>query len=83
VRSQLPGLPALLVQGGDERIALQGEWAEQIWRQPRPRAGLVEFSSSTASHISAEAWAAVDAFRQRMHDRRSDDPDHERALWRA
>nr|WP_198984176.1 hypothetical protein [Herbaspirillum sp. ASV7] len=79
---ELPGLSALLVQGGDERIALQGESGQNKYGvSPAPRAGLVEFSSSTASHISAEAWAAVDAFRQRMHEERSDGPEHERALW--
>ena len=57
---ELPGLSALLVQGGDERIALQGESGQNKYGvSPVPRAGLVEFSSSTSSHISAEAWAAV------------------------
>ncbi len=79
---ELPGLSALLVQGGDERIALQGESGQNKYGvSPAPRTGLVEFSSSTASHISAEAWAAVDAFRQRMHGECSDDPDHQPALW--
>lgn len=79
---ELSGLSALLVQGGDERIALQGEsGCNKYGVKPMPQPQLVEFSSSTASHISPPAWAAVAAFQQRMAQQQSDKPDQSVALW--
>ncbi|WDZ95808.1 hypothetical protein Herbaro_20385 [Herbaspirillum sp. WKF16] len=64
----LPTVAQLLVQGGDDRISLEKDTGiNRYGVSPHPRDRLIEFSSSTASHVSPEAWFAIDEFRQRIN----------------
>ncbi len=62
----LPPTETLLVQGGDARLALDPDDGLNRYGcppSPRPRAGSLEFASSTASTISRPAFAAAGALR--------------------
>ncbi|MFL9924039.1 hypothetical protein PQR62_07180 [Herbaspirillum lusitanum] len=64
---ELPSSSELLVAGGDERIRpLAGQRCNKYGISPGPATASVEFSSSTASHISADAFAAVESLRARL-----------------
>ncbi len=57
----------LLCLGGDARIApAPGGGANRYGCAPRPDAELIGFGSSTASTISADAFAAADSLRRRL-----------------
>jgi hypothetical protein len=63
----LPPVEQLLVEGGDGRVALDAEGvANKYGCSPFPDAGLIAFGSSTASVISAPAYAAAERLRQRL-----------------
>lgn len=63
----LPPTAALLVQGGDQRIEIQpGSHLNKYGCQPFPAADRIAFASSTASQISAGAFAAADRLRDRL-----------------
>lgn len=67
--NNLPSVAQLLVQGGDERIWVNEDTGVNKYGvSPRPYSNQVEFSSSTASHMSPEAWFAVEKFRARIND---------------
>lgn len=60
-------LECLLASGGDTRIATNAETGRNAYGSSlRPIAGEISFSSSTASSISAHAYLAAEAARQRM-----------------
>lgn len=57
----------MLTQGGDERIALlEGRSHNKYFVQPYPALSRIEFSSSTASHVSIEAYGEIGQFKQRL-----------------
>jgi hypothetical protein len=63
----LPPVAELLSMGGDGRIHLDSEsGANRYGCAARPDEGLVAFGSSTASTISADAFAAADHLRARL-----------------
>lgn len=63
----LPSTEALLVSGGDARIALQPvHGVNRYGCRPHPDPGLADFGSSTASTISAHAFAAAGRLRDRL-----------------
>jgi hypothetical protein len=67
VPHKLPPTSALLVSGGDQRIAVQPDsFCNQYGCQPFPAADRIAFASSTATQISAEAFAAADSLRNRI-----------------
>jgi hypothetical protein len=58
---------ALLVQGGDQRIAIAPDsQVNKYGCQPFPAADRIAFASSTASQISAPAFDAADRLRRRF-----------------
>ncbi len=71
-RPGLPGLPpseALLLEGGDTRIALSpGHGTNQYGCQPVPAPAQLAFGSATASVISGPAFAATERLRDRLAD---------------
>ncbi|HEY4317290.1 MAG TPA: hypothetical protein VGN04_06795 [Herbaspirillum sp.] len=63
----MPPTASLLVQGGDQRIAIQpGSQVNKYGCQPFPAADRIAFASSTASQISQEAFNAADRLRERI-----------------
>ena len=62
----LPSTSALLVAGGDTRIALDASGRSVYGSRPWPDPGLVALGSCTASLISAPGYAAADALRTRL-----------------
>jgi hypothetical protein len=67
-QAELPPLEQLLVSGGDDRIAVAADTAANKYGcPPRPDPDLIAFGSSTASVISAPAFAATQALRVRLH----------------
>ena len=65
--SLLPSTATLLVQGGDQRIAIQpGSQVNKYGCQPFPAADRIAFASSTASQISAAAFDAAERLRMRV-----------------
>jgi hypothetical protein len=62
----LPSTAALLVAGGDTRIALDASGRSMYGSRPWPDPGLVALGSCTASLISAPGYAAADALRTRL-----------------
>ncbi len=67
--NRLPIISQLLVQGGDERILVDEQTGTNKYGiSPQPRDSQVEFSSSTASHVSPEAWFAIERFRNRINE---------------
>lgn len=63
--ADLPPTAALLVEGGDRRIALS-DGRNQYGHPASPRPGELAFGSSTASTISEPAFAAAEALRGRL-----------------
>lgn len=66
VQSTLPDTKALLLQGGDARIALGADGTNKYGCAPFPDDAIAAFGSSTASSISANGFAAADRLRQRL-----------------
>jgi hypothetical protein len=63
----LPPTASLLVQGGDQRIAIQpGSQVNKYGCQPFPAADRITFGSSTASQISTGAFDAAERLRARI-----------------
>jgi len=60
---------ALLLQGGDDRIRLlDGETFNKYGCRPYPVADCIDFSSSTASHVSASTYGALELLQHRLKD---------------
>lgn len=71
----LPSTTALLVQGGDHRIAIQpASQANKYGCQPFPAPDRIAFASSTASQISASAFDAAERLRARIGAAMEDKP---------
>lgn len=71
----LPSTAALLVQGGDQRIAIQpASQANKYGCQPFPAPDRIAFASSTASQISACAFDAAERLRARIAAAMEDKP---------
>lgn len=65
----LPPLEALLVAGGDTRLALApATGLNQYGCRPRPRPAAINLAASTASSISDRAFARAQQFRHRLED---------------
>ncbi len=66
-------LDCLLIEGGDERLAIDARSGlNRYGCSPRPRPGVFAFASCTASSISAEAYERTELCRRRMlHQARS------------
>jgi hypothetical protein len=63
----LPGTARLLVEGGDKRIMLDPQrGVNRYGCGPAPNPDLLDFSSATASVISAAAFEAADLLRERL-----------------
>lgn len=63
----LPSTRALLIAGGDERIALDPATGRNPYGiAPTPEPGVLAFSSCTASPISQAAYTAADQMRRRL-----------------
>ncbi|WP_157050458.1 hypothetical protein [Herbaspirillum rhizosphaerae] len=66
---KLSPISTLLLQGGDDRIRLlDGAAFNKYGCRPYPVAGCVDFSSSTASHVSASAYDALELLRYRLEE---------------
>ncbi len=64
-QATLPPTEALLRAGGDERLHVNADSGlDKYGCQARPAPDCAEFGSSTATSISAAAWAQADALRQ-------------------
>src|SRR5277367_2318754 len=60
-------LGTLLSRGGDDRLTLAVETGLNAYGcQPRPRTGVISFSSSTATSISHRAYLHARAVRERL-----------------
>lgn len=60
---------ALLLQGGDDRIRLlDGEAFNKYGCRPYPVADCIDFSSSTASHVSASTFGALESLQRRLEE---------------
>jgi predicted RNA methylase len=72
----IPSTEQLLVEGGDERIALDPDAASNKYGcQPFPDPSLAAFGSSTASDISATGFAAADHLRHKIFLAAETEPD--------
>src|SRR5471030_1269145 len=68
---------ALLVSGGDERIVLDAVSGQSRYGcSPVPDADMAALGSSTATNISAAAFAAADALRASCADQLRSEPAH-------
>jgi hypothetical protein len=66
-RARLASLEAMLVAGGDARLALDGPGGQNRYGCPAtPAAGGLDFASSTASIISPRGYRAASALRERL-----------------
>jgi hypothetical protein len=65
---------ALLTEGGDGRITLDPAGVNRYGCGAAPDAGLAPFGSSTASTISASAFAAVERLTQRLREDAAREP---------
>ena len=66
VQAALPDTKALLLQGGDARIALGAEGTNKYGCAPFPDDAIAAFGSSTASSISTTGFAAADRLRKAL-----------------
>jgi hypothetical protein len=65
----LSPVSALLLQGGDDRIRLlDGKAFNKYGCRPYPVADCIDFSSSTASHVSASTYGALESLRHRLSE---------------
>lgn len=68
-RDNLSPVSTLLLQGGDDRIRLlDGKAFNKYGCRPYPVADCIDFSSSTASHVSASTYDALKSFRHRLSE---------------
>jgi len=68
-RDNLSPVSALLLQGGDDRIRLlDGKAFNKYGCRPYPVADCIDFSSSTASHVSASTYGALESLRHRLSE---------------
>ena len=66
---KLSPVSALLLQGGDDRIRLlDGKTFNKYGCRPYPVADCIDFSSSTASHVSASTYGALELLRHRLSE---------------